>query len=143
MRGKLALTIVLVASLLMVGAMGSVSAGEVGSSGSCDNDTDGDGEVDNGADSDVAVTTDGDIDEPEPESTVAGFAWLAENQGECERSGNDDGDAEAGYIEAHATGDQGTVQVCVDDDAQNDPSQAVTANQEGNNRCPTDQSGDQ
>jgi hypothetical protein len=125
MRGKLALTLVLVASLMTVGAVAPAAANhdnEVGSSGSC-------GVEDGGGSSSVAVSDEG-VDQPEPETTIAGYQYFAEN-GECTEK-----DDENGYVEAHVSGeDTGYVQVCVDD--QEDPT-LVSAG-EGEEPCPTEQ----
>lgn len=136
MRGRVILTAIAVASMLIAGASGAAVADSIGASGSCD-------KGDSGGQGDAYVDPSGqsaDATDPgEVQSVIAGLQRAAQTQANCEGSEDDaDGNGQDDYIEAHATGSPGTIQVCYDNKAQSNPQNAVVANQEGDNRCPTD-----
>jgi len=136
MRSKTVLTVVVIASLLVVGASGGALAHNQGASGSCD------GDDSTAGDSEVGVSNSGDVDAEE--SDVRGIAngaqYAALNQG-CDSDGDTD------YVEVHSSGSspagEGTIQVCVSsqhDDGDETAGQgpvAVTVNQDpGTAACP-------
>lgn len=129
MRGtKLVITVLLVASVPLVAATGSVAAAEVGASGSCDDSqTPGEDMESNGdgGDGAVRVSSDGDADLAGADEVIdfaEGITWFVQYSARNDRLGCDDSDGSDNpisrddYFEAHAdTGNGAAVQVCFDE----------------------------
>lgn len=114
------LAAVVVASILVAGATGTVAADpEIGASGNCDS---ADGENGGGG---AAKLSEGEQDLFTPgeiQGTAQGVAWLLQNSAQTQSPGCEEGEADPSdpgddYLEVHADSgeDGGAAQVCVDE----------------------------
>jgi len=130
MRGKLVLTLVLVPSLMVVGAAAPVAAhgggNDTGASGHCSDDSSGGG----GA---VGVNSDGEVDATNPgeiQSIAAGLQHYGEQRQEGDNGADtcDGGEGEDSYdyLEAHVGNGDQQVQFCFSEDTnRNNPPVSV------------------